>query len=278
MLQFPKVLVSLCTCCFCTIGFHQLPVIGQILLPRTQPIIDAFEATQVEMPVPTAEETTFEFLPISKTEPMLTAPSNIYSKSDTTETTTIPVDTTTTTVPIQTTNTSTVTTTVTSIETVSPETTISVSNQSSETVNDYDLFDTYPTWFKAYMDYRTITDTNSIQYQIQQQAWTDTYGLRRLGDDYIVAMGTGWLMEGCGERFLVTLENEIQFTVTVGDIKADCHTDPTHRFRSCGGGANVLEFIVDTDLLSADAVQAGTVSVYPAFSGNIQRIERISAL
>lgn len=131
------------------------------------------------------------------------------------------------------------------------------------------------TWFKAYMDYRTITDTASRQYQLQQSAWTDDQGLRRLGEDYLVAMGTGWLNEGCGERFQVTLDSGAQFTVTVGDVKADCHTDSTRRYRACGSGANVLEFIVDTPMLSAEAQQAGTVSVYAELAGNIAEIARI---
>ena len=85
----------------------------------------------------------------------------------------------------------------------------------------------------------------------------------------LVAMGTGWLESGCGERFAVTLENGSEFTVRVGDIKADQHTDKTHRYRSCESGANVLEFIVDTGMLSGDARNAGTVSVYPSFPGTL---------
>lgn len=132
------------------------------------------------------------------------------------------------------------------------------------------------TWFKAYMDYRTITDTSSPQYAMQQNAWTDANGLRRTGDDYLVAMGTGWLTEGCGDRFQVTLDSGSCFTVTVGDIKADCHTDATRRYRPCAEGANVLEFIVDTPALSAAARTAGTVSVYPELSGNITDIQACS--
>ena len=126
------------------------------------------------------------------------------------------------------------------------------------------------------MDYRTITDTSSEQYAIQQNAWTDSHGLRRSCDDYLVAMGTGWLTEGCGDRFQVTLESGSVFTVRVGDIKADQHTDSTHRYRSCADGANVLEFIVETESLSDSARTAGTVSVYPELSGNIAAIEPIS--
>ena len=87
------------------------------------------------------------------------------------------------------------------------------------------------------MDYRTITDTSSEQYAIQQNAWTDSRGLRRSCDDYLVAMGTGWLTEGCGDRFQVTLESGSVFTVRVGDIEADQHTDSTHRYRSCADDA-----------------------------------------
>lgn len=120
------------------------------------------------------------------------------------------------------------------------------------------------------------TETSSEQYAIQQNAWTDSRGLRRSCDDYLVAMGTGWLTEGCGDRFQVTLESGSVFTVRVGDIKADQHTDSTHRYRSCADGANVLEFIVETESLSDAARTAGTVSVYPELSGNIAAIEPIS--
>ena len=59
-------------------------------------------------------------------------------------------------------------------------------------------------------------------------------------------------------------------------FKADQHTDSTHRYRSCADGANVLEFIVETESLSDAARTAGTVSVYPELSGNIAAIEPIS--
>ena len=39
------------------------------------------------------------------------------------------------------------------------------------------VLQTMETWFKTYMDYRCITDSASIQYQLQQQAWTDEQGL-----------------------------------------------------------------------------------------------------
>ncbi len=142
-------------------------------------------------------------------------------------------------------------------------------------LKDDGLFLEMETWFKAYMDYRHITDVCSVQYTLQQQAWTDSKGLRRIGGDYLVAMGTGWLETGCGERFLITLEGKKQITIMVGDIKADCDTDSTNRFRWCGGGANVLEFIVDTRYLAEDVKESGTVSTYEELAGNIVEIAKI---
>lgn len=294
MFQMHKVLTSLCTGCFCTIAFHQLPVIGQVLLPRTEPMTEAIEMLQAEeTSVPIATQLTGDPLPVPPKEPVYTAPDNIYPANKITTTEAVPIATPTLTTHMVTTVTETITTsesavtttdTATAQEVYSPEEAKAASPEEiTETATITDIpsltpypLDTYPTWFKAYMDYRTITDTSSTQYALQQLAWTDANGLRRYGDDYLVAMGTGWLESGCGERFLVTLESGAQFTITVGDIKADCHTDATHRFRACGGGANVLEFIVDTDVLSSEAVQAGTVSVYPALSGNLQSLERLS--
>lgn len=44
--------------------------------------------------------------------------------------------------------------------------------------------------FKSYMDFRCITNRSSLQYKMQQQAYTDENGLRKIGEYYCVAMGT----------------------------------------------------------------------------------------
>lgn len=46
------------------------------------------------------------------------------------------------------------------------------------------------TSFKSYMDYRTITSTTSDQYALQKQAYTDEFGLRKVGGFYCIALGT----------------------------------------------------------------------------------------
>lgn len=136
------------------------------------------------------------------------------------------------------------------------------------------------TEFKTYMDYRCITDKTSAQYELQQFAWTDEDGFRRIGDDYIVAMGT-YYAENVGDRFKITLDTDNEITITIGDIKQDIHTDYFHQYTPIYDengiffSGNVLEFIVDTDVLPKVPRRLGTVSYFNYLKGNIKSIERI---
>lgn len=147
---------------------------------------------------------------------------------------------------------------------------------STETLN----VPTCNTEFKTYMDYRCITDKTSAQYELQQFAWTDEDGFRRIGDDYIVAMGT-YYAENVGDRFKITLDTDNQITVIIGDIKQDIHTDyfnqytPIYDENGIFFSGNVLEFIVDTDVLPKIPRRLGTVSYFDNLKGNIKSIERI---
>ncbi len=129
--------------------------------------------------------------------------------------------------------------------------------------------------FKAYMDYRCITDTGSVQYQLQQQAYTDDRGFRRIGDDYCVALGTG-LTSGCGERFLITLDSGCSFTAIVSDVKADVHTDSTNCYAPRGYNAgNIVEFIIDTDQADNDMLCSGSADCFYDLSGNVVSVQAI---
>lgn len=136
------------------------------------------------------------------------------------------------------------------------------------------------TSFKTYMDYRCITDTDSMQYKLQQNAWTDEDGLRRLGEAYMVAMGTYYADE-CGKTFEITFDTDEKILVVVGDIKADCHTDKTDRYSPVYDNdgnfisANVLEFIVDTKAMSRHTKRLGTVEYCGNLQGNIVSIVAI---
>jgi hypothetical protein len=129
--------------------------------------------------------------------------------------------------------------------------------------------------FKAYMDYRCITDTGSVQYNMQQQAYTDERGFRRIGDDYCVALGTGFT-NGCGERFIIGLDSGYSFTAIVSDVKADYHTDSTNCYAPRGeNSGNVVEFIIDTDNADDYMLTTGTAGCFEDLSGNIISITKI---
>lgn len=135
------------------------------------------------------------------------------------------------------------------------------------------------TSFKSYMSYKAITNKESIQYQMQQEAWTDEYGLRRYGDAYMVAMGT-FYAQSCGEYFNVTLESGESFLVVTGDIKSDKHTDDRNMYSPVyiDGRmeyANIIEFIVDTAAMSRSVRRSGNIGTIDCFSGQIKSIERV---
>ena len=135
--------------------------------------------------------------------------------------------------------------------------------------------DGFDSSFKAYMDYRCITDTDSIQYELQQEAYTDERGFRRIGDDYCVALGTG-ITDGCCERFLITLDSGYSFSAIVSDVKADIHTDSTNQYAPRGDNAgNVVEFIIDSDNADGYMLNCGSAGCFEDLSGNVISIEKI---
>lgn len=122
------------------------------------------------------------------------------------------------------------------------------------------------------MDYRCITNTSSSQYKLQQLAYTNDKGLRKIDNDYCVALGT-YYTSGCGERFEIVLGNGNSFTVIVSDVKDDAHTDATNRYNPSNG--NVVEFIVDTDSLHSNIRRDGSIGSYDEFSGSVISIKKI---
>lgn len=137
------------------------------------------------------------------------------------------------------------------------------------------------TSFKAYMDYTCITDDTTKQWELQQTAYTDKYGLRKIGADYCVAVGS-YYSETVGERFKITLDSNNEFTVIISDLKKDEHTDSSNRYSPVYDengdfySANIIEFIVDVEQLHSMVTTLGTVSYYDEFEGNIVSIEKIN--
>lgn len=95
---------------------------------------------------------------------------------------------------------------------------------------------------KSFMGYKTITDKKSNQYALQQEAYTDEEGFRKINNRYCVAIGTAFNAE-VGQHFDAELENGTIIECIVGDIKDNKDTDATNTFTSQGC---CLEFIVDS--------------------------------
>jgi hypothetical protein len=109
---------------------------------------------------------------------------------------------------------------------------------------------------KTYMSYKAITDKSSRQYKLQQDAYTDEEGFRKINNRYLVAIGTAFNAE-VGQEFDAELENGTIIECIVGDIKSDKDTDKTNVFTSQGC---CLEFIVDTKTLNSDVKKMGDCS------------------
>lgn len=127
--------------------------------------------------------------------------------------------------------------------------------------------------FKAYMDYRAITNTHSEQYKLQKVSSTDDNGLRVHNGYYLIALGT-YYSTTVGERFKITLDTGEELLCEVGDIKGDSSTDETNRYVPING--NIVEFIVDTDKLPKKVRKMGSVSYIDGFEGSVTSIERLA--
>lgn len=129
--------------------------------------------------------------------------------------------------------------------------------------------------FKTFMDYRTITDSTSKQWALQQDAHTDENGLRKIGEYYCIAVGSG-IVDKIGTKLKIKLVSGSEFYAIVADQKADIHTDKTNKYRHVSNGrGNVIEFIVNENCLPAIVLQMGNVDYMPNgnFSGEILEIE-----
>ena len=126
--------------------------------------------------------------------------------------------------------------------------------------------------FKSYTDYRSLSK-NSSQWSLQKQAYTDENGLRKIGDSYLVALGSYYGTE-LGAEYIVTLSNGNTFKVMLCDYKKDIHTDDKNQVTL--GDGSILEFYVDASKLPKIARVTGTVGSINFFSGEVISIVRIS--
>lgn len=122
--------------------------------------------------------------------------------------------------------------------------------------------------YKCYMDYRCITDTSSPQWELQQGAWTDENGLRRVGDRYCVALGSAF-GSTIGTNYIIELETGEMLRCVLADQKADRDTNAEHTADMNGA---VIEFVVDTPCLSDTVRSMGDISYIEGFNGKVEKI------
>lgn len=123
--------------------------------------------------------------------------------------------------------------------------------------------------FKSYMDYRTLSDKTSLQYDLQQQAYTDSTGIRMVDNRYLIAVGSYYTTE-IGSYLDVIMNNGTVIQCILGDVKNDKHTDSTNRQNPNG---SVIEFIVDIDVINLTVKKQGDISYADEdFKGEIDYI------
>lgn len=135
--------------------------------------------------------------------------------------------------------------------------------------------------FKTYMDYRTITNKLSPQYNfIKTWGWSDNNGFMRangerdLGvtdDYYMIALGSYYGTE-IGTKYKIITDTGNVFYGVLCDQKDDAHTNSTHQYAS---NNDVVEFIVDTRMLIPTVKRMGSANVYMPLNGNIASIEKM---
>ena len=125
--------------------------------------------------------------------------------------------------------------------------------------------------FKSYTDYRCLS-RSSVQWKLQEQAYTDENGLRKIDDAYLVALGSYYGTK-LGVRYTVTLSTGNQFDVILCDSKDNRHTNETHQYTVSNNC--VIEFYVETEALPKKVRQSGSISAIEGFEGSIVSIEKI---
>lgn len=127
----------------------------------------------------------------------------------------------------------------------------------------------YNSSFKSFMPYSAITNRSSMQWKLQQQASTTSYGLRTIGGRVCVAIGTYFGAE-VGTKIDLIMENGSTIQAIVADIKDDRHTDGRN-IQTFDGSC--VEVLVHMASLPEMVRRMGDMSyMSDAWKGNISKI------
>lgn len=121
---------------------------------------------------------------------------------------------------------------------------------------------------KPYMDYRTITDYTSPQYQIVSQAQHEPDGTLTVDGYTCVALGQNY--GAVGDRFVVQIGGET-YRIVMADAKRFCDTAGGAGWTGVDG--HQIELVVDTGALPQECRILGDCdSIMP---GSVEAITRI---
>ena len=140
-----------------------------------------------------------------------------------------------------------------------------------ESQQSYQTIQTSVGEFKSYTDYKCLA-RNSAQWKLQERAYTDGNGLRKIGDAYLVALGS-YYGTTLGTRYEVALSNGNTFNIILCDFKKNIHTDKNNKVTLSDG--SILEFYVNGDKLPSHVKKLGTISAIPFFQGGVVSITKI---
>lgn len=125
--------------------------------------------------------------------------------------------------------------------------------------------------FKSYT-YYALLNKSSIQWKLQELAYTDENGLRKIGNYYLAAMGS-YYSTTIGDMFRLTTDTGAVFDIILCDAKSDRHTDARHMYTKSNNC--MVEFYVDTTVLNGTIKRMGSIGVLPEFSGSIVKVESL---
>lgn len=123
-----------------------------------------------------------------------------------------------------------------------------------------------------FLDYRTLTDTSSKQYELQQYAYNGDYGIREVDSCYCVAVSS--MYGNVGDKIKVTTDRGNSYWCIIADIKGYDSVNGWYHVNS-QGAINLIEFVVDSDYIPNECWQMGDMGVLDNIGGNVIKIERI---
>lgn len=136
--------------------------------------------------------------------------------------------------------------------------------------------------FKTYMDANALSKSSTQYKFIKKWGYIDSNGFYRCkaeadfgvtSDYYIVAMGS-YYTRTVGDKFRITTDTGNVFYVTIGDFKADIHTNSKHQYTVMN--KDIVECIVNTKTLLPEVRRMGTCNVFMPLNGSIVKIEKMN--